>query len=56
MSNTAGYAIGRKLEQSFEQVFQRVKDELQKEEFGVLSEIDVQATLRASSARRSSPI
>ena len=47
MTNTAGYAIGRKLEQPFEQAVQRVKDELQKEGFGVLSEIDVQATLRA---------
>jgi len=47
MTDTAGYAIGRKLEQPFGDIVERVKDELQREGFGVLSEIDVQATLRA---------
>jgi uncharacterized protein (DUF302 family) len=46
MSDTAGYAIGRKLEQPFDQVVDRVRAELHKEGFGVLTEIDVQATLR----------
>jgi uncharacterized protein (DUF302 family) len=55
MSDTAGYAIGRKLEQPFEQVVQQVKDELQREGFGVLSEIDVQATLRAKLAEEIEP-
>jgi len=47
MSETAGYAIGRKLGEPFGEVVARVKDELQAEGFGVLTEIDVQATLRA---------
>ena len=46
MSDTAGYAIGRKLEQPFEEVVDRVRAELHREGFGVLTEIDVQATLR----------
>jgi uncharacterized protein (DUF302 family) len=47
MTDAAGYAIGRKLEQPFGDIVERVEDELQREGFGVLSEIDVQATLRA---------
>jgi len=47
MTDTAGYAIGRKLEQPFADIVERAKDELQREGFGVLTEIDVQATLRA---------
>lgn len=46
MTDTAGYAIGRKLEEPFGEVVDRVRAALQAEGFGVLSEIDVQAALR----------
>lgn len=43
-----GYSIDRVLEQKdFERVVARTREELQKEGFGVLTEIDVQATLKA---------
>ena len=38
--------MGRKLDKPFDELVERVKAELQVEGFGVLSEIDVQATLR----------
>jgi uncharacterized protein (DUF302 family) len=46
MTDTAGYAIGRKVEEPFAEVVDRVRGALQTEGFGVLSEIDVQAALR----------
>lgn len=46
MSGAAGYAIGRKIEQPFGDVVERVRSELAAEGFGVLSEIDVEAALR----------
>ncbi len=43
-----GYSIDRVLEQKdFDRVVARTREELQKEGFGVLTEIDVQATLKA---------
>ena len=45
MTETAGYAIGRKVEEPFG-VVDRVRATLRAEGFGVLSEIDVQAALR----------
>ena len=43
---TVGYALARTLDLSYEEVDARVRDELQKEGFGVLTEIDVKATLK----------
>lgn len=43
---TASYTLSTTTEQSFEQAVERVRDELKAEGFGVLCEIDVQATLR----------
>jgi uncharacterized protein (DUF302 family) len=40
------YTLSTTTEVSFEQAVERVRDELQAEGFGVLCEIDVQATLR----------
>jgi uncharacterized protein (DUF302 family) len=45
MIGSACFALGRELEQPFDEL-ERVPVELQAEGFGVLSEIDVQATLR----------
>ena len=45
MTETAGYAIGRKVEEPFGDVVDRVRATLRAEGFGVLSEIDVQAAL-----------
>lgn len=42
----AGYAIARTVELSFEEADRRVREELQREGFGVLTEIDVSATLK----------
>ena len=39
------YGFGKQVELSFESALQRVTQELQREGFGVLTEIDVQATL-----------
>jgi uncharacterized protein (DUF302 family) len=46
MTDGTGYAIGRRLEETFDEVVDRVRSALQAEGFGVLSEIDVQAALR----------
>ena len=43
---TASYTLSTTTEQSFETAVERVRDELKAEGFGVLCEIDVQATLR----------
>ena len=43
---TVGYALARTLDLSYEEVDARVRDELQKEGFGVLTEIDVKETLK----------
>ncbi len=43
---TSEYGIGRVVDEPFDQVVSRVKDALKAEGFGVLTEIDVQATLR----------
>ncbi|HEY8484346.1 MAG TPA: DUF302 domain-containing protein [Longimicrobiales bacterium] len=45
-SQTARYAIARTVDFSFEEADRRVREELQKEGFGVLTEIDVAATLK----------
>lgn len=46
MTDRAGFAMGRKVDKPFGEAVERVKAELQAAGFGVLSEIDVQATLR----------
>ena len=43
---TASYTLSTTTERSFETAVERVRDELKAEGFGVLCEIDVQATLR----------
>ena len=43
---TAAYTLSTTTELSFEDAVARVRDELQAEGFGILCEIDVQATLR----------
>jgi len=40
------YGYGKKVDASFDQAIERVKEELQKEGFGILTEIDVKATLK----------
>lgn len=42
----AGYAFGKQTRLSFEETEAKVRDELAKEGFGVLTEIDVAATLK----------
>jgi uncharacterized protein (DUF302 family) len=42
----AGYTIGATTSRSFEEALARVREDLKAEGFGVLCEIDVQATLR----------
>ena len=44
MSN---FGFGKTVKQSFDEAIERVTDELSKEGFGVLTTIDVQATLKA---------
>jgi uncharacterized protein (DUF302 family) len=46
MTGEAGFAMGRKVDKPFGEVVEHVRAELQAAGFGVLSEIDVQATLR----------
>ncbi len=43
---TPGYALSRTVELSYEEADARVRDALEKEGFGVLTEIDVSATLK----------
>ncbi len=43
---TASYALFKTVDLSFEEADSRVREELQKEGFGVLTEIDVKATLK----------
>ncbi|NIP80263.1 MAG: DUF302 domain-containing protein [Gemmatimonadetes bacterium] len=44
--STATYALSRTLDLSFEEADRQVRDALQEEGFGVLTEIDVKATLK----------
>jgi len=44
---TARYALARAVDLPFDEADRRVREELQKEGFGVLTEIDVAATLKA---------
>lgn len=43
---TASYALSRTVDLSYEEADRRVRDALQEEGFGVLTEIDVKATLK----------
>ena len=45
-TKTAPYALSRTMDLSYEEADRRVREELQKEGFGVLTEIDVRATLK----------
>ena len=47
MSTATGYTLSAQTEAPFTDAVERVRAELQEEGFGVLCEIDVQATLRA---------
>jgi uncharacterized protein (DUF302 family) len=47
MLTTTGYALSATTELPFDDAVARVREELQAEGFGVLCEIDVQATLKA---------
>jgi uncharacterized protein (DUF302 family) len=40
------YGYTRQINMSYERVLERIKEELQKEGFGILSEIDVKATIK----------
>ena len=44
--NKTSYGYGKKVNTSFEQAIEKAKRELQKEGFGILTEIDVKATLK----------
>jgi uncharacterized protein (DUF302 family) len=44
---TAPYALSRVVDLEYEEADRRIREELQKEGFGILSEIDVRATLKA---------
>jgi uncharacterized protein (DUF302 family) len=44
---SSNYGFGKTVDMDFDQALTRVTDELKKEGFGVLTEIDVQATLKA---------
>jgi uncharacterized protein (DUF302 family) len=46
VTHTTRYGIGVTVPLAFERAVARIREELQKEGFGVLSEIDVQTTLR----------
>ena len=45
-TTAASYALARTVDLSFEEADARVREELEKEGFGVLTEIDVKATLK----------
>jgi uncharacterized protein (DUF302 family) len=44
---SSNYGFGKTVDMEFDQALTRITDELKKEGFGVLTEIDVQATLKA---------
>ena len=44
---SSNYGFGKTVDMEFDQARMRVTDELKKEGFGILTEIDVQATLKA---------
>jgi uncharacterized protein (DUF302 family) len=44
--NKTNYGYSKKVNTSFSQTIEKVKEELQKEGFGILTEIDVKATLK----------
>ena len=44
--NKTNYGYSKKVNTSFNQTIEKVKEELQKEGFGILTEIDVKATLK----------
>ncbi|MEJ2677627.1 MAG: DUF302 domain-containing protein [Gemmatimonadota bacterium] len=46
MPETVGYAMSRTLDISYEEADRRVREALQEEGFGVLTEIDVKATMK----------
>ena len=46
IEQTTRYGIGTTVDLSFEEAVARTRDELAKEGFGILTEIDVQATLK----------
>ncbi len=46
ITEAASYALARTLEVSFDEADRRVRDALQAEGFGVLTEIDVKATMK----------
>ena len=45
-ATTTSYAIGRSVPLAYEQAVARIRDTLQQQGFGVLTEIDVRATLK----------
>jgi len=47
MSTSSGYALTRTLDVSYDEADRMVREALQEEGFGVLTEIDVKATLKA---------
>lgn len=47
LGGVGGYGIGKVTSHSYEEAVERVREELQKVGFGVLTEIDVTATLKA---------
>lgn len=49
------YGFGKTVEASFDTAIEKVTQELQKEGFGVLTDIDVAATLKRSSTRTCRP-
>src|SRR3990172_3774036 len=46
MLTTVAYALARRVDMSFEDADRRIREELQQEGFGILTEIDVAATLK----------
>lgn len=44
--NKTNYGYSKKVNASFDETVEKVKEELQKEGFGILTEIDVKATLK----------
>ena len=55
VSATTGYTLSTTTELAFVDAVERVRAELQEEGFGVLCEIDVQATLRAKLGAETEP-